>query len=212
VQHEIFELDNERGLSTAFIDDHIAIDKLLKPVTADSLSVLPSGPIPHNPSELLDSPRMMEILGELKERADIVIVDSPPMLSVADATIMAPRVDGVLLVVDSGYTRRSNAKRSKELLQSIGANLVGVVVNRATVRAEADYYDYDYSPDKKKQSRKVAESTPKKARAKALPAPGTTSSNGNSALKPVRLSRPGGSASSEGNTTNGKGGTTERSN
>ncbi len=215
VQHVIFELDNERGLSTAFIEENISLDKLLKPVTADSLSVLPSGPTPHNPSELLDSPRMLEILEDLKRRADLVIIDSPPMLSVADATIMATRVDGVLLVVDSGYTRRSIAKRSKELLQNIGAHVVGMVVNRAVVKAESDYYDYDYASDANKAKSKKTKSSvslkrPSPKRELAAVATKNSNSNGSgSPLKPVRLSKSGGTADGSSSNGNGKSGASE---
>lgn len=183
VQHLVFELDNTQGLTSAFLDSKINIDRFLKPVTTDSLSVLPSGPVPHNPSELLDSARMIEVIEDLKQRADLVIFDSPPVLSVADATILAARMDGVLLVVDSGYTRRGTARRAKEVLQGIGANVIGVVVNRAVVRAESDYYDYSYGSDGQKH--------PSKRRLKlgrSAPTPAANVENG--ALKPVKLNKP----------------------
>jgi capsular exopolysaccharide synthesis family protein len=201
VQHQIFELDNEEGLTTAFLEDQVSVEKLLKPVMADSLSVLPSGPIPYNPSELLDSERMLRILEELKGKADLVILDSPPVLSVADATILTARVDGVVLVVDSGYTRRGTAKRAKETLQRIGATIVGVVLNRAPVQGDADY-DYDYSPEsdtKKKRKKSKA--------AKASPEPSTAGATG-SALKPVKLTKPVLKANPP--ASNGTGATTER--
>jgi Mrp family chromosome partitioning ATPase len=100
------------------------------------------------------------------------------MLSVADATILATRVDGVLMVVDAGFTRRGVAKRAKEALQAIGANVVGVVVNRAAVKSESDYYyDYSYASDGKEKKRSG------KSRTQA----GTATS---SALKPVKLTKP----------------------
>lgn len=189
VQHLIFELDNEQGLTTAFLDENGSVSKYLKPVTADSLSVLPSGPIPHNPAELLDSQRMIQVLDALKKEADLVIVDSPPVLSVADATILASRVDGVLMVVDAGYTRRGVAKRAKETLQGIGANILGVVVNRAAVRSESDYYyDYSYASEtgEKKKKRRMTASTPSPDK----PQPATAGAPNNGALKPVKLSKP----------------------
>lgn len=178
VQHLIYELDNQEGVTTAFLDEGVQMERLLKPVTTGSLSVLTSGPIPHNPAELLDSQRMVEILNELKRKADYVVIDSPPMLSVADATILASRVDGVLLVVDAGFTRRGVAKRTKEALQGIGANVVGVVVNRAAVKSESDYYyDYSYGSDGKEKKRSS------KPRAQ-------TATASSSALKPVKLTKP----------------------
>jgi non-specific protein-tyrosine kinase len=205
VQHLVFELDNAQGLSSTFLDAKVSIDRFLKPVTTDSLSVLPSGPVPHNPSELLDSARMIEVIEDLKQRADIVIFDSPPVLSVADATILASKMDGVMLVVDSGYTRRGTAKRAKEVLQSIGANLIGVVVNRAVTRAESDYYDYSYGADGQKHPNKrrlkLGKPAPQPAAAAATTAPD------NGALKPVRLSKPAAQADA-----NGKGASPERAN
>ncbi len=183
VQHQIFELDNQEGLTTAFLDRSTSVENLLKPVMAESLSVLPSGPIPYNPSELLDSERMIHILEELKNKADLVILDSPPVLSVADATILTARVDGVLLVVDSGYTRRGTAKHAKETLQSIGANIVGIVLNRAPIEGESDY-DYEYSPETDGKKRKKSRS-----KQKATPQPNTAGTPG-SVLKPVKLNKP----------------------
>jgi Mrp family chromosome partitioning ATPase len=128
---------------------------------------------------LLDSQRMAGILDELARRADLIVIDSPPMLSVADATILASRVDGVLLVVDAGYTRRAMVKRAKESLLAIGANIVGVVVNRASIRSESDYYyDYSYSPEASDKKRKFGKS---RGRAGAAPAGG---------LAPVKLTKP----------------------
>jgi non-specific protein-tyrosine kinase len=204
-QHLIFELDNEQGLTTAFLDEQVNIDQLLKPVTADSLSVLPSGPIPHNPSELLDSERMINILDQLTKKADLVILDSPPVLSVADATILASRVDGVMMVVDSAFTRRGTARRSRDLLQSIGARIVGVVVNRAPTRSESDYYDYRYSPDPKQASGasdKKVRFGGKQPRPLLNPAPATADA------KPVKLTKP--VARLEKPDANGNSGATEK--
>jgi non-specific protein-tyrosine kinase len=195
VQHRVFELDNEQGLTSAFLDTKTGIDRFLKPVTTDSLSVLPSGPVPHNPSELLDSGRMLEVIEELKSRADIVIFDSPPVLSVADATILAAKMDGVLLVVDSGYTRRGTAKRAKEVLQGIGANIVGVVVNRAVVKAEADYYDYSYGSDGQKHPSKGG------LLKRSKPAPKPAAPPDGNTLKPVKLNKPATAVEANGKTT-----------
>ncbi|MFC1466524.1 MAG: polysaccharide biosynthesis tyrosine autokinase [Candidatus Brachytrichaceae bacterium NZ_4S206] len=200
VQHQIFELDNQEGLTTAFLDEHVSVERLLKPVMAESLSVLPSGPIPYNPSELLDSERMMHILEELKHKADLVILDSPPVLSVADAAILTARVDGVLLVVDSGYTRRGTAKHAKETLQRVGATIVGVVLNRAPIERQSDY-DYEYSPETGEKKRK------KRTKKQAAPEPATAGATGGM-LKPVKLTKPALRANNSAN--NGAGAATER--
>jgi polysaccharide biosynthesis transport protein len=142
-QHEVFELANDRGFTTLFLEEGTGIDDVVCPI-ASNLSVIPSGPIPHNAAELLDSARMNQQIERLKSRFDTVVFDVPPVLSVADATILAAKVDAVMMVVDSNFTRRGQAKRAKETLASVGANILGVVVNRVSETSEEDYY-YDYS-------------------------------------------------------------------
>lgn len=145
-QHEIFKLPNERGFSTLFLEESGSLDDVIC-TTATGLCVLPSGPIPHNPAELLDSARMSGIMALCRSRFDFVVVDAPPILSVADASILAGRVDGVLMVVDAGYTRRAQAVRARDAIKSTGARLLGVVVNRVRGDDPDDYY-YTY-PDRK---------------------------------------------------------------
>jgi Mrp family chromosome partitioning ATPase len=100
--------------------------------------VLTAGNTPPDPAELLSSEKMNLLLSELEEAADVVIIDSPPLF-VADAMILASKVDGILLVVRPGHTRRSLAKASMEHIQLAGAKIIGVVLNRIPLRG-ADYY------------------------------------------------------------------------
>jgi len=105
-----------------------------------NLSVLTSGPLPPNPSELLGSRRMGEVLAQLKSQADIVLLDSPPIIAVADAAILASKVDGVILVVQAYKTRRDFARKAKAILEKANANLLGVVLNN--VRMDISLYRY----------------------------------------------------------------------
>lgn len=146
-QHAIFGLEGERGFTTLFLEDGVALDEVARCISPD-LSVLPCGPIPHNPAELLDSARMTSIMALCRSRFDFVVVDAPPVLSVADASILSARVDGVLMVVDVGYTRRAQAVRARETLKTSGARLLGVVVNRVRGDDPDDYY-YTYPPQTK---------------------------------------------------------------
>jgi capsular exopolysaccharide synthesis family protein len=101
---------------------------------------VPAGPLPPNPSELLSSERFTRVLASIADAADVVLLDAAPVSAVADATILATRVDGVLLVVDSGRTRRDAARRAKEQLERVGARLLGVVLtNVKGEKAQADY-------------------------------------------------------------------------
>lgn len=145
-QHAIFELDNEKGFTTMFLDGNSRIEDVATKVS-QNLWVIPSGPIPHNPAELLDSVRMNQLIDMLKSKFELVVFDVPPVLSVADATILGAKVDAVLMVVDSGFTRRTQAKRAKDALVSVGARVLGVVVNRVSEGDEDEYY-YEYTSRK----------------------------------------------------------------
>lgn len=108
------------------------------------LSVLASGPIPPNPAELLGAQRMTELLARLRAEWDLVIVDTPPVLAVADASILAPRLDGVLLVVRAGQVGYPQAKRAKEALDAVGARVLGAVVDGVQCQGGDGYYYYYY--------------------------------------------------------------------
>ena len=107
----------------------------------ENLLVLTSGPLPPNPAELLASRRMAEVIGALRAQADFVLFDTPPIVAVADAAALAAQVDGVLLVVRAGKTKRDLAIKAKRLLEQVSAPLIGVVLNDATLeRGAYGYY------------------------------------------------------------------------
>jgi len=143
--HKFFELANDKGL-VGLISGSDSIGDAL-PFNKDrKVAVLTSGGIPANPAELLSSEKMDQLLSKLKETADVVIIDGPPFM-VADAMVMASKVDGMLLVVRPGHTRRSLARGAVEQIKMSGTRMVGVVLNRIPRRG-ADYYagrSYVYS-------------------------------------------------------------------
>jgi capsular exopolysaccharide synthesis family protein len=141
--HRFFGVENGTGLTTLLLSGEPGLDGCLKPTAFDNLWVLPSGPQPPNPSELLGSRRLESVLQSLKQSADVIVMDSPPALAVADASILASRVDGTLLVVDSGRTRAGSLQRAKETLGRAKTNLLGAVLNKLTQRGR-DYYYYRY--------------------------------------------------------------------
>ncbi|BBB90131.1 MAG TPA: CpsD/CapB family tyrosine-protein kinase [Methylomusa anaerophila] len=114
-----------------------------------NLALLPSGPIPPNPSELLGSAKMQQLLKGLKEKFDYVIVDSPPVVAVTDACVLASQVDGILLVMNSGTVRPEIAQKAKEQLLRANGHLLGVVLNRVEMEEEQAYYYYDYGNGKR---------------------------------------------------------------
>jgi capsular exopolysaccharide synthesis family protein len=106
-----------------------------------NLSLVPAGPIPPNPADLLSSTRMREIVFSLRNSSGIVLIDSPPILAVPDAQILATLVDGVVLVIDPTHTRRRDVRHSRELVEKVGGKMLGVVVNRVRARGR-NYYHY----------------------------------------------------------------------
>jgi capsular exopolysaccharide synthesis family protein len=108
----------------------------------EGLRVLTAGPVPPNPQELLGSQRMVELLRALERQSDIVVVDTPPVLVVSDANVLATRTDGVLVVVNTGGTRRTAIQQTVEDLRKVGANVLGGVLNMVDSRDGRGYYYY----------------------------------------------------------------------
>lgn len=139
--HYTFRLDNLRGLSNILVGE-TSLDQAINRADVDNLDIISSGPIPPNPSELLASRKMERFLEEAKMAYDIVIFDTPPVLAVTDAQILANLVDGTILVVLSKETELDAAKKSKEALESASAKLLGAVLNGREKKASNYYYYY----------------------------------------------------------------------
>ncbi|HSL29856.1 MAG TPA: polysaccharide biosynthesis tyrosine autokinase [Anaerolineales bacterium] len=167
--HEFFELTNDRGL-VDLLSGRATISDVLRVKKDRKVSVITSGDPPPNPTELLASQKMNQLLSQLEGTADVVVIDGPPFI-VADATVMASKVDGVLLVVRPGHTRRSLARGASDQLKLVGAKILGVVLNRIPLRG-ADYYagkSYaytyymsDYGTDREGREKKIVSPYPKK--------------------------------------------------
>jgi Mrp family chromosome partitioning ATPase len=125
-----------------------------RPTYVDNLQVMTSGPPPPNPAELLGSGRMKYVINQLRRKADIILFDSPPVLAVADAAVLATQVDGVLIVNDAGRTRRTLAKRAVERLRGVDAHLLGVVLNRLPSQGKNHYYYYAEEEDRGRRTRR----------------------------------------------------------
>ncbi len=144
--HKVFNISNEVGLTNLLLaDENADVRDYFQDTPYEGLRVLPCGSIPPNPTELLSSPRMAWVVAALKREADIVLFDSPPVMAVADASILGAMVDGVLLVVETGRSRTAGLVRMAQIINRPGAQLLGVVLNK--FRAEAGgyyYYHYNY--------------------------------------------------------------------
>ena len=147
VIHKVFGASNNHGLSDVLVEGVEGVAHHLQQTGVENLWILPSGTVPPNPAELLGSKRMLAVIADLAKVADVVLFDSPPSLVVADSAILATRVEGVLLVCDAGRTRRGEAERAAKELRRVGANLLGVVLNRMSVRSGDYYYHYRYYRD-----------------------------------------------------------------
>ncbi|MBI4494677.1 MAG: polysaccharide biosynthesis tyrosine autokinase [Chloroflexi bacterium] len=142
--HQLFELPNRSGLTTLLLQE-CAAEEYLQATTVPNLRVLPSGPIPPNPSELLASRRMSARLKEFAQLADYVILDSPPVLLVSDPLALASQVDGVLLVINARGARSGAVLRAREALEKVGAHLAGTILNRFQQKSRGYYYPrYEY--------------------------------------------------------------------
>jgi len=129
--HEIFGISNERGLVTMIVDPTALEAPPLANTGIENLWVLPSGPLPPNPADILGSQKMEQVIATLKEHADVVLFTAPPVIAVTDAAVLGTKVDGVLIVVNAGRTHREHVQQAKEILERVHARIYGAVLNNA---------------------------------------------------------------------------------
>lgn len=137
--HKLFNVSNDQGLTTVMREEKTLGEAIL-PTDVKGLGLLTSGPLPPNPSELLGSQRMDRLIETLRGFAEIVLFDAPPTIAVTDAIVLSPKMDGVLLVVSAGKTKRDHALRAKRLLEKVNAKVLGVVLNNT--KLDSNMYNY----------------------------------------------------------------------
>ena len=142
--HRRFGLNNRQGMSRLFFQPTERLNGSSQLTRIDKLSLIATGQLPPNPAELLGSQRMQTILQMAQEQSDVIVIDTPPTLAVTDASVLAPVVDGVILVVQPGKTHVSAARQTVEQLRRVNANLLGVVLNNLDVRSSRYGYRYPY--------------------------------------------------------------------
>ncbi|NUM48683.1 MAG: polysaccharide biosynthesis tyrosine autokinase [Anaerolineales bacterium] len=142
--HSKLRLSNRTGLSDLFVQATGQIPAALRETKVPGLGLITSGSLPPNPAELVGSEKMGEIMRQMLTRVDMVVVDTPPVMAVTDAAILAPRVDGVLLVFRPGSTKIAAAKQTVETLARGGANIFGIVLNGVGKRGARYYYYRNY--------------------------------------------------------------------
>jgi capsular exopolysaccharide synthesis family protein len=154
-QHKLFGLNNGQGLSVALVQDQ-DYQQYIRETAVPGVMVLTGGPIPPNPAELVGSNRMKRLIQELSTQYDVVLIDTPPIVAVTDAAIIAQEVDGVILVLASGEVNKEYAQRAKVLLDKVGAKILGAVLNKVDMKTSEYYYYYYYhgSDDSKKKRKR----------------------------------------------------------
>lgn len=148
-QYFLQEIDRT-GRNT-FIDKQISL--FIQETEVENLKVVTSGPLPPNPSGLLGSQRMQEFLKHLTLRFDIILLDSPPVLAAADASVLASMVDGAILVLQSGRLTKELGQRCKEQLEGVKSRILGVTLNNVDIKKDSyyNYYSYYYQKEKGKE-------------------------------------------------------------
>ena len=145
VIHSIFNLKKENGISNYLIGN-AELKDILKPTFVNNLSIIPCGPLPPNPSELLGSDEMAKLIQELRNKFEVILFDSPPVIAVTDAAILSTLVDGVVLVIKAHQTHREAIKRAKNLLDNAEAKIFGSLLNGVNIKKTygTNYYYYYY--------------------------------------------------------------------
>ncbi|WP_340081610.1 CpsD/CapB family tyrosine-protein kinase [Terribacillus sp. FSL K6-0262] len=139
--HYTFKLDNRTGLSTVLVGEK-TLEETIKETDVPNLQILTCGPIPPNPSELLGSNAMKQMLQNAQETYDVVIFDTPPVLAVTDAQILANICDGSIIVARSEQTEYEAIQKAKDLLEPANAKLLGIVLNDVPQKKSTTYYYY----------------------------------------------------------------------
>jgi capsular exopolysaccharide synthesis family protein len=140
--HKAFGVANEFGVSSLVVGEG-KLDDAIKSTDINGLFLMPCGPIPPNPAELLHTQAFSDLLNKLGERFDRIILDTPPVGAVADAVVLSTQVDGVVMVLKAGQTNRDVARRTVRALQDVKANIYGAVLNDVNLE-KSKYGDYYY--------------------------------------------------------------------
>jgi non-specific protein-tyrosine kinase len=140
-QHTIWNIPNERGLTTMMLEPSAMSSPPLVDSGIENLQILPSGILPPTPADVLSSQRMNEVIGVLKARAHYILFDSPPVLAATDAALLGSKLDGVLLVIRAGHTRREHAARARQALERVHVRIVGAALTNAPRENVGRYYE-----------------------------------------------------------------------
>lgn len=142
--HKSFRVGNTKGLVNVIVEKVPVQDVIQKIDELPNLEIITSGPIPPDPTEILESQMMQELIAKFREAYDVILFDAPPVCSVTDAAVLTSLVDGVILVVASAETNIESAKLAKKLLNKVNGNILGVVLSKADTSKTGGYYYHYY--------------------------------------------------------------------
>jgi capsular exopolysaccharide synthesis family protein len=145
VQHNVFDVPREPGLADYLLKNHEKIDPIIHSTKVDNLSILSAGGLPPNPSELLGSSRMSELVDHLEQKWDIILFDSPPIVAVTDSSMISSEIDALVMVVKAGQTDRSAVDRALDTISNVKAPLIGAILNGVNQETLSGKYSYYYS-------------------------------------------------------------------
>lgn len=157
MQHRVFDMERSRGLSSVLAGE-LTLDEVIIETDVPNLSVILSGSVPENPSEILGSVQMNELIEDVRERYDIVLFDSAPILGMTDTAVLASEADGVVMVIKAGQAPRKALQMAMAQLGKVGAHILGTILNDVDVRRDRYYdyyYYYYYSPYEDDEEKKV---------------------------------------------------------
>ena len=144
ILHRVFNTDRNMGLS-AVLAGELSLDNAIVETDIPNLSILAAGPMSANPSEILDSDQMRDVIHRIREHYDIILLDSSPVLGMADTSVLASQCDAVLIIIKAGETLRRGLRMVVAQLERVGVQMFGVVLNDVDIRRDRYYYYY-YSP------------------------------------------------------------------
>jgi capsular exopolysaccharide synthesis family protein len=145
--HKIFQTPNVPGLTKLLLEGD-SLEEFVLNTEVPGLYIIPSGPIPPNPAELLNTDKMKRLIKYLESLFDIVLIDAPPVLAVTDAQILSALVSGVIITVSHGMVEKAALVKVKELLDMVGAKVFGVVFNKIPKSSDIHYYHKNYYDNK----------------------------------------------------------------
>jgi len=162
-QHTIFRVPNTAGLTDLLLSKNVSIEDQLVSTGHDNLKLITSGPLPPNSSEILNSHSMLELIEKLRDYADVILFDTPPILMVTDALVLSSRVDGTVLVIKAGNTRRAALLEALDRLKKVDAHILGSILNQISPRSSSYYYSshYSYSQPRSRVQRVEAGMSPR---------------------------------------------------